>query len=92
MSNEEYYTQSLALRRIARLNILEVDDLALMLRVTADRIRHMVSDRLIPHYKRGNRVYFKKSEIEQWQTSHRIPADEEITAKAVTRCASRPLK
>ena len=56
MSNEEYYTQSLALRRIATLNILEVDDLALMLRVTADRIRHMVSDRLIPHYKRGNRV------------------------------------
>lgn len=92
MSMEEYYAQSLALKRIASLNILEVDDLAMMFRVTADRIRHMVSDRIIPHYKRGNRVYFKKSEIEEWQTKHRIPADDEITAKAVTHCATKRLK
>ncbi|MCM1166399.1 MAG: helix-turn-helix domain-containing protein [Ruminococcus sp.] len=87
MTQSEYYEQSIAIQRIGALSVLDVEDLAVMLRVTADRIRHMISDKLIPYHKSGNRVYFRKSEIEDWQTRNRIPTAEEIESQAATRCA-----
>lgn len=89
MSKEEFYTQSLAIQRMQAKNVLDVDDLAVMLDITPDRVRHLANGRKIPHYKGANgKLYFKKSEIEDWQTAHRIPTDDEITAQGVTRCAT----
>lgn len=56
-----------------------------------DRVRHLVSKRLIPHYKQGNRTFFKKSEIEEWQLSDRIPTNAEINSKAATHIAINKL-
>lgn len=87
MSKEEFFAQSLAIQRMGAKNVLNVDELALMLDITADRVRHLAADRVIPHYKQSGKLYFKKSEIESWLTTHRIAADDEITNAAVTRCA-----
>ena len=40
------------------------------------------SQRLIPHYKKGNRLYFLKSEIDEWLKSGRIKTNAEIEAEA----------
>lgn len=89
MSQEEYYARSLAIQRMHAKNVLDVDDVAVMLDITADRVRHLANNRKIPHYKGANgKLYFRKSEIEDWQTTHRIPTDDEITAQGVTRCAT----
>ena len=40
------------------------------------------SQRLIPHYKKGNRLYFFKSEIDEWLKSGRIKTNAEIEAEA----------
>ncbi len=81
------------LARIERLitigskNVFTTDEVALLLGISASRVRHMVCDREIPHYRRGNKVYFKKSEIEDWQLSQRVPTNEEINNKATTHVA-----
>nr|DAS34840.1 MAG TPA: helix-turn-helix domain protein [Caudoviricetes sp.] len=78
------------LERIERLmvigakNVLTTSELALVLGVSASRIRHMVSEREIPHYRQGNKVFFRKSEIEDWQLAQRIPTNAEINSKATT--------
>lgn len=72
-------------------NVLNVDEVAMILSVSTDRVRHLVSARKIPHYKQGNRTFFKKSEIEDWQLSDRIPTSDEINSKAATYIAINKL-
>lgn len=70
-------------------NVLDVRETATMLGVTVDHIRHLVSSRSIPHYKKGARVYFKKSEIEDWQLETRIATHAELKSAAATHIASK---
>lgn len=88
MSKEEYYAQSLAIQRIGAKNVLNVEELSVMLDISANRVRHLTSSRAIPHYKCNGKLYFKKSEIEDWLTTHRVSTDAEITKNAVTQCAT----
>ena len=81
------------LERIERLMVigskavLDTKEAALLLNLSESRIRHLVSERNIPHYKQGRTTYFKKSEIEQWQLQHRIPTNDEIRKQAVNYTA-----
>lgn len=75
------------IEKLVRLNskgVLDVEEVALMLNVSKSRIYHLVSSRNIPHYKQGKKVYFKKSEVEEWQLQDRIPTNAEIDSKAST--------
>ena len=64
--------------------VLNVAELALMTGLSSGRIYHLVSSRDIPHYKKGKSVFFKKSEIEEWQLQDRVPTNSEIDSKAAT--------
>lgn len=46
------------------------------------RIYRLTSDKAIPHYKRGNRLYFRKSELEEWMLNNKIGTADEIESKA----------
>lgn len=76
------------LERIERLlvishkDVMTVADVAIYLNISESRLRHMVSERLIPFYKRGNSVFFKKSEIEDWMLQERIPTRQELSSQA----------
>ena len=70
-------------------NVLDVRETAAMLGVSVDHIRHLVSSRSIPHYKKGTRVYFKKSEIEDWQLETRIATCAENQRTAATLIATK---
>lgn len=87
MAPHDYYLHSLAIQRIGVLNVLNVEDTATMLGITPDRVRHLAAKREIPFYKRNGKLWFKKSEVEEWLTSHRVASDDEITVNAVTQCA-----
>lgn len=73
-------------------NVWNVADLALVLNVSESRIRHMASEQVIPAYKQNGSLYFKREEIEAWQTRHRTASKDEINAQAATYCASSRLK
>ena len=84
------------LERIERLMVisskavLDTKEVALMLNISESRVRHLVSERNIPHYKQGRITYFKKSEIEEWQLQNRIPTNDGIRKKAVNYTALHP--
>lgn len=70
-------------------NVLNTSETALMLGVTSDYLRHLVSRRAIPHYKKGKNTYFKKSEIESWQLERKVPTLDELSVKGATYAATR---
>ena len=57
--------------------MLTTADVAQMLDVSVSRIRHLVSERVIPYYKPLGRVLFSQSEIEEWIKSSRVPTIQE---------------
>ena len=72
-------------------DVLNVSEVAMLLNRSESRIRHMVSERLIPYYKVGSRTMFRKSEIEaqMLKAENRVPSMAEIETEAATRCAVR---
>ena len=41
-----------------------------------------LAERNIPHFKKGKKLYFKKSELDHWLTSMKISSKEEIDQAA----------
>lgn len=76
--NEESNRRSEVLRK----NIWNVEELAIFLRRSADRVSRMAKQRLFPSYKQNGQYYFKREEIEQWLTANRIAAVDELNSKA----------
>lgn len=72
-------------------NVWNVADLALVLGISESRVRHMAADQIIPAYKQNGSLYFKREEIEAWQTKNRTASKDEITSQAATYCARRRL-
>jgi predicted DNA-binding transcriptional regulator AlpA len=52
-------------------------------------INKMICERSIPFYKKNARVIFKKSEIEEWLLSKRIPTNEEFVVNAENNLMQR---
>lgn len=62
---------------------LNTEEAALFIGCTKERIRSLVSEGKIPYYKPKGRLFFKKSEIENWMLSNRRASDNEIEEQAV---------
>lgn len=65
---------------------LTVSEVALMMGISESRVRHLTSEKELPYYKQGKNTYFKKSEIERWMLSERVPTNSEIRSLATTHC------
>ena len=57
------------------------DEAATYCGVRISTIYSWVHDDLIPHYKPGGRLLFKRSELREWIESSRIPTHEELLQK-----------
>lgn len=64
--------------RISSKDVLDTGECALYLGISPSRLRHLASDKEIPYYKRGGKLYFSKSEIDSWKLSERVPTNEEV--------------
>lgn len=91
MAKKTQLTITDLLTRIGITNVLDVEDVALLLKLSESRVRHMCKDREIPHYKGANgNITFLKSEIEAWRLGQRVPTSTEIKQQAVTYTALNP--
>lgn len=68
-------------------DVLTVDECAMFTGYSKSQLYRFTSTRDIPHYKRGNFVYFVKSEVEKWLTANPVPTKSEIAAQAETYVA-----
>lgn len=73
-------------------NVWNVSDLALVLNISESRVRHLAAAQVIPTYKQNGSLYFKREEIEAWQTKNRTASQDEINSQASTYCATRRIK
>ena len=75
------------LERMAALskNVLTVDEVALLTGYTVKYLRQLIARHELTYYRRGNRLYFNRSEVENWMMGQRIPSNEEIRIKANSR-------
>ena len=60
-------------------DFLTVSQSALYLSVSRATIYRYTAERIIPHFKSGKRLYFKRSDLEAWVTAHRVSSNEEIS-------------
>ena len=79
------------LERLATLNksVLDINETAMLTGYSVKYLRLLISQRDIPHYRRGNRLFFCRAELENWMMQQRIPTNEEIRIKANDRKRSK---
>lgn len=65
--------------RISQKDALNINECAQFLQCSTDRLRHLASAREIPYYKRQGKLYFSKSEIDNWRLTDRIPTNDELS-------------
>lgn len=68
---------------LAAKNVLVLDDVALLTGYSKKYLRLLIARREIPHYRRGNRLYFSRDEIDEWMLEQRVPTNGEIEVQAV---------
>lgn len=69
--------------------VLSLDECAAYTGLSVNHIYRLTSQRQIPFYKpMGGKIYFKKSEIENWLLQGRQATNSEISSQATTYCVT----
>lgn len=70
-------------------SIWDTKEVAFMLGVTPECIRAKMQRKEIPYYIQNNKAYFKRSDVEAYQTEVRVASMAEIEAEASRRAYKR---
>lgn len=72
------------LERLTALNksVLDINETAMLTGYSVKYLRLLIAQRNIPYYRRGNRLFFCRAELEGWMMQQRIPTNEEMRIKA----------
>lgn len=68
---------------LAAKQMLDTEDVAMLTGYSVDYIHKLADAKNIPYYKRGNRRFFDRDEIDDWLREQRIDTNNEVIAKAV---------
>jgi len=64
--------------------ILDVQQAAQFLKLKLATLYEKTSRKLIPHFKKGNKLYFHLSELQEWINKGKVKTFDEIENEAVT--------
>lgn len=62
--------------------ILDIKQAAQLLHLQPSTLYEKTSERSIPHFKKGNKVYFNRTELLNWVEAGRVTPLEELQSKA----------
>jgi excisionase family DNA binding protein len=73
------------LERATLLNkaVLDVKEAAMLTGYSVKYMRLLIAQHEVPYYRRGNRLFFNRSELEDWMLNERYPSNEEIKRRAI---------
>lgn len=69
--------------------LLNVQEAAALLNLAVPTLYEKTSSKLIPHYKHGKKLMFKKSELLAWVEGQRIKTLKEIRTEAISYLANK---
>ena len=64
--------------------ILDVQQAAQFLKMKTTTLYEKTSRKQIPHFKKGNKLYFHLSELQKWIKQGKVKTSEEISCEAIT--------
>ena len=64
--------------------ILDIQQAAKFLKLKITTLYEKTSRKLIPHFKKGNKLYFHLLELQQWVRQGKVKTMEEIECQAIT--------
>lgn len=72
---------------IASKEVLDLDEAITYTGCARSTLYRLTSAKEIPHYKLGQALRFKKSELDEWLTRNKVSTTKEIESRAVTYMA-----
>lgn len=69
---------------ISSKTVLDLSEAAVFTGYSESHIYNLTSRKAIPHYKKNRKLFFKKSELEDWLLECQVKTDKEIESKAAT--------
>lgn len=69
-------------------NTLDINEAAIYTGRSVGYLYRLTSGRAIPHYKQAGKLYFKKSELDEWMTEDRVQTVSQLNTQAETYCAT----
>lgn len=73
-------------------NVLNLTQASEYVSLSKSAIYKKTAERNIPHFKNGKKLYFKRSELDDWLTQNRISTYAEIEQKASEYIRKKPWK
>ena len=64
--------------------VLDITEASQFTGISKGQIYRLTSERRIPHYKRNNKLHFKKTELENWMLQNKVETIDEINSRAST--------
>lgn len=67
--------------------VLNLEETILFTGFSKGHIYRLTSERKIPFYKKGRKLFFKKTDIENWMLETSFPTNKEVQSQATTYTA-----
>ncbi len=83
------YINSIALEPKEESGILDMNEAAQYLKISKQTLYGMTSKRVLTYYKHGHRIYFKKSELDEWIQQGKVKTQAEINEEVSGYIARR---
>ncbi len=85
---DEKFSRLQAATLIGIKSTLTAEEAALYTGYAIKGIYDLTHKKKIPHYKKNGKLYFKKTELDEWMTESRVLTDREIKSRATTYIAT----
>lgn len=73
---------------ISSKTVLDFEETLMFTGLSKGHLYRLTSGRQIPFFKKNRKLYFKKSDLEEWMLEQRIPTNNEVQGMATTYVAT----
>lgn len=73
---------------ISSKTVLDFEETILFTGLSKGHLYRLTSGRQIPFFKKNRKLYFKKTDLEEWMLEQRIPTNDEVQSQATTYLAT----
>lgn len=70
-------------------SVLNLDEAVVFTGFSRGHLYRLTSEKMIPHYKKGRKLFFRKSELETWLLGEKVLTRDDVDSMADTYIARR---
>ena len=70
-------------------SVLDLDEAVVFTGFSRGHLYRLTSEKMIPHYKKGRKLFFRKSELETWLLGEKVLTRDDMNNIAVAHIAKR---